>query len=118
VGFVDNVGDFLAAFDIFVLPSNREGIGSILLDAMERGLPVVASRVGGVPDIVRHGENGLLIDPASPEQLRDAVLTLAADPASRRAYGERGREFAKSFTSEAMCRKYLRIYESLLGRLV
>jgi glycosyltransferase involved in cell wall biosynthesis len=117
-GFVENVGDFLAAFDIFVLPSNREGIGSILLDAMERGLPVVASRVGGVPDIVRHGENGLLIDPASPAQLRDAILALAADAAVRRAYGERGREFAKDFTSDAMCRKYLAIYESLLGRLV
>lgn len=50
VGFVDNVGDYLESFDLFVLPSNREGIGSILFDAMERALPVVASRVGGVPD--------------------------------------------------------------------
>jgi glycosyltransferase involved in cell wall biosynthesis len=116
-GFVDNVGDYLAAFDIFILPSNREGIGSILLDAMEQGLPVVASRVGGVPDIVHDEENGLLIDPKSPAQLRDAILRLAADPSLRRAYGERGREFAKAFTSEAMCRKYLALYESVLGRL-
>ena len=57
-GFVDNVGDYLAAFDVFVLPSNREGIGSVLFDAMDRALPVVASRVGGVPDIVHDGENG------------------------------------------------------------
>ena len=55
-GFVDNVGDYLAAFDVFILPSNREGIGSILLDAMEQGLPVIASRVGGVPDIVHRPE--------------------------------------------------------------
>ncbi len=116
-GFVDNVGDYLAAFDIFVLPSNREGIGSILLDAMEQGLPVVASRVGGVPDIVHHGDNGLLIDPASPAQLRDAILALRADPALRRAYGERGREFAKNFTGDVMWRKYFALYESLLGRL-
>jgi glycosyltransferase involved in cell wall biosynthesis len=116
-GFVDNVGDFLAAFDVFILPSNREGIGSILFDAMEQSLPVVASRVGGVPDIVRHGTNGLLIDPASPAQLRDALLLLRAAPALRRAFGERGREFAKDFTAEAMWRKYLALYESLLGRL-
>lgn len=118
-GFVDNVGDYLAAFDIFILPSNREGIGSILFDAMEQGLPVVASRVGGVPDIVHHGENGLLIDPASPAQLRDAILSLKADAALRRAYGARGREFAKDFSSEVMCGKYFALYRSVLpGKLV
>jgi glycosyltransferase involved in cell wall biosynthesis len=117
-GFVDNVGDYLAAMDIFVLPSNREGIGSILLDAMDRGLPVVASRVGGVPDIVRTGENGLLIDAASPAQLREAILALRADSSLRDALGQRGREFAKSFSSEVMWRKYLALYESLIGRLV
>ncbi len=116
-GFVDNVGDYLAAFDVFILPSNREGIGSILFDAMEQRLPVVASRVGGVPDIVHHGENGLLIDPANPAQLRDAILTLKADPELRRAYGERGRAFANDFTAESMWRKYFALYESLLGRL-
>lgn len=118
-GFVDNVGDYLAAFDIFILPSNREGIGSILLDAMEQGLPVVASRVGGVPDIVHHGENGLLIDAASPAQLRDAILQLKSDPATRRAYGDHGREFAKDFTDDAMCSKYFALYDTvLLGRLL
>jgi glycosyltransferase involved in cell wall biosynthesis len=116
-GFVNNVGDFLAAFDIFILPSNREGIGSILLDAMEQSLPVIAARVGGVPDIVHHGENGLLIEPANPAQLRDAILALRADVAQRLAYGERGRVFAKDFTAEAMWRKYFVLYESLLGRL-
>ena len=114
-GFVENVGDYLAAFDMFVLPSNREGIGSILLDAMERGLPVIASAVGGVPDIVHHEQNGLLIERGSVAQLRDAVLRLRADPEGRRALGERGREFAKDFTGEHMWRKYLELYESLVG---
>jgi glycosyltransferase involved in cell wall biosynthesis len=117
-GHVDNVGDHLAAFDVFVLPSNREGIGSILLDAMEQALPVVASRVGGVPDVVHDGENGLLIEAARPDQLRDAILALCADPERRRALGLRGREFAKDFTAEAMCRKYLDLYATLLGRIV
>jgi glycosyltransferase involved in cell wall biosynthesis len=116
-GHVDNVGDYLAAFDLFILPSNREGIGSILLDAMEHGLPVVATRVGGVPDIVHHRENGLLIDPANPGQLRDAILELGAAPELRRRLGAVGREFAKGFTAEVMWRKYLALYESVLGSL-
>jgi glycosyltransferase involved in cell wall biosynthesis len=114
-GFVENVGDYLAAFDMFVLPSNREGIGSILLDAMERGLPVIASAVGGVPDIVHDGSNGLLIERGSVTQLRDAILKLCGDPALRRAMGDRGRAFAKDFTGEHMWVKYLELYESLLG---
>jgi glycosyltransferase involved in cell wall biosynthesis len=83
---------------------------------MERGLPVVASRVGGVPDIVHDGENGLLIDAKSPAQLRDAILHLKADRELRRVYGERGREFAKDFSSDAMCSKYFALYESALQR--
>ena len=117
-GFVDNVGDYLAAFDVFILPSNREGIGSILLDAMEQGLPVVASRVGGVPDIVHRRRERLA------DRSREPGAAARRDPARcgriptlRRAFGERGREFAKDFTGEAMWRKYLALYESLLGRL-
>jgi glycosyltransferase involved in cell wall biosynthesis len=116
-GFVDNVGDYLAAFNVFVLPSNREGIGSILFDAMEQALPVIASRVGGVPDIVHHDQNGILIDPASPAQLRDAILALRFDASRRRRYGERGQALARDFTAEAMWRKYFALYESLLGRI-
>jgi glycosyltransferase involved in cell wall biosynthesis len=116
-GFVNNVGDYLAAFDVFVLPSNREGIGSILLDAMDRSLPVIASRVGGVPDIVHDGDNGILIEPRRVDQLCAAIHALRADPARRRVLGERGRELAKDFTAEAMARKYLAIYQNVLGRL-
>jgi glycosyltransferase involved in cell wall biosynthesis len=115
-GFVDNVGDYLASFDVFVLPSNREGIGSILFDAMDRALPVVASRVGGVPDIVHDGENGILIEAGRTDQLRDGILALRNDPARRRVLGENGRELAKEYTASAMARKYLKIYAAALER--
>ena len=116
-GFVENVGDHHAAFDLFILPSNREGIGGILFDAMEQGLAVIVSAVGGLPDIVKHGDNGLLIEPGRADQLRDAILGLVAQPQRRQAMGARGREVAKNFTADAMCRKYLELYESVLGPL-
>jgi glycosyltransferase involved in cell wall biosynthesis len=114
-GFVDNVGDYLAAFDAFVLPSNREGIGSVLFDAMEQRLPIVASRVGGVPDIVHDGINGYLIEAGSVEQLRDAILQLRRSPDVRRAFGEQGAKIAAQYTAAAMCEKYLELYSDALS---
>lgn len=115
-GFVDNVGDYLSALDLFILPSNREGIGSILFDAMEQQLAIVGSRVGGVPDVVHDNENGLLIDPASPSQLLDAILELRDDAAMRSRLGQAGKRLAANFTASAMCEKYLEIYGETLGR--
>ncbi len=115
-GFVDNVGDYLAAFDAFVLPSNREGIGSILFDAMDRGLPVVASRVGGVPDIVHEGENGFLIDAGDVEGLVAGVLRLVASRELRERLGGCGREVAKRFTAAEMAQRYLELYRKAVGR--
>lgn len=115
-GFVENVGDYLAAFDLFVLPSNREGIGSILFDAMEQQLAIVASRVGGVPDIVHHNENGLLVEPRSPDELYDAIVRLWDDTLLRAKFGAAGRLIAAGFTAGAMCDKYLDIYQETLGR--
>ena len=114
-GWSDRVGDYLAAFDLFILPSNKEGIGGILLDAMDRALPVIASRVGGLPEIVRDGVNGILIDPRSPDQLEAAILRLYDDPDLRRAMGARGSEFSRDFTAGAMAQKYLALYRQATG---
>jgi glycosyltransferase involved in cell wall biosynthesis len=109
-GFVDNVGDYLAAFDLFILPSNKEGIGGILLDAMDQSLPVIASRVGGLPEIVRDGDNGLLIEPRSPEQLQVAILRAYENPELCARLGQSGRAFASKFTAAAMAEQYLQLY--------
>jgi glycosyltransferase involved in cell wall biosynthesis len=113
-GFVDNVGDYLAAFDVLILPSYKEGIGSILLDAMEQRLPIVASRVGGVPEIVHDGDNGILIDPARPDQLKAALLRLYDQPELRRELGINGERIARSYTAEVMGRRYLDLYRSVV----
>ena len=117
-GFVDNVGDYLAACDVFILPSNKEGLGSILLDAMEQRLPVIASRVGGVPDIVHDDENGILIDPGQPQQLKAGILRLRDAPELRRKFGERGHQVAKNFSATVMTQKYLRLYQTTVNALV
>ena len=114
-GWSDRVGDYLAAFDLFILPSNKEGIGGILLDAMDRALPIIASRVGGLPEIVKDGENGVLIDPRNPDQLEEAILRLYDDPDLRRAMGARGREFSRGFTAESMAQQYLELYRRASG---
>ena len=115
-GFVENVGDHLAAFDVFILPSLKEGIGSVLLDAMEQALPIVASNVGGVPEIVHDGENGILIQAACPDQLKAGILRLCAEPNLRAEMGQRGKLIATNFTSSTMSKKYLNLYLSALGR--
>ena len=114
-GWSDRVGDYLAAFDLFILPSNKEGIGGILLDAMDRALPIVATRVGGLPEIVKDGENGILIDPQSPDQLAAAILRFYDDPDLRRATGARGREFSRGFTADAMAAQYFDLYKQATG---
>lgn len=114
-GFVDNVGDYLSAFDIFVLPSRREGIGSILFDAMEHALPVVVTPVGGVPRIVLEGQNGFLIDVDQPAQLADAILRLRSDPALKESMGRVGQQMAVGHTPPQMAEAYLKVYRSILG---
>jgi glycosyltransferase involved in cell wall biosynthesis len=113
-GFVENVGDYLAAFDIFVLPSRKEGIGSILFDAMNQGLPLIATPVGGVPSIVHEGENGLLIDVDSADQLAAAILKLASDQPLRDQLGENGRQMSIGSTPSQMAASYLDLYRYVL----
>jgi glycosyltransferase involved in cell wall biosynthesis len=79
-GFVENVGDYLAAFDLFVFPSLQEGLGSTLLDAMAFGLPIIASRVGGIPELVQDRVNGLLIAPGRSDELVAALERLLDAP--------------------------------------
>jgi len=111
-GFVENVGDYLAALDLFILPSNKEGIGGILIDAMEQKVPIIASRVGGIPEIVHDKKNGILIDPRSPDQLKATILRLHASEQERRTLGSQGYELAKNFTANVMAQKYLNLYRN------
>jgi glycosyltransferase involved in cell wall biosynthesis len=114
-GFVTDLGDWLAAADAFVLPSLQEGLGSVLLDAFEAGLPVVASRIPGVTDLVRDGETGLLVPPRDAGALAAALLRLRGDPALRTRLGETARAEAHAYRPEVMAERYLALYRRLSG---
>ncbi len=94
VTFVTNLLDFsqsLSAMDVFCLPSLRQGLGTIMLEAMARGKAVIASGVGGVYSIVRNNETGLVVPPSNSQQLADRIMELLDDPARARAIGQRAR---------------------------
>jgi colanic acid/amylovoran biosynthesis glycosyltransferase len=87
----DRIRDHYAGADVFCLPSFGEGVPVVLMEAMAMELPVVASRVMGIPELVEHGTSGLLVPPARPDLLADALQRLAADRGLRRKMGEAGR---------------------------
>jgi glycosyltransferase involved in cell wall biosynthesis len=92
LGYQDDVAAFLSAFDAFVLPSGNEGTPVSAIEALAAGRPVVATRVGGVPDVVREGVDGYLVEAGDVEALADALARLAADPGLRERMGAAGRE--------------------------
>ena len=91
-GYQEDVGRFFSAFDVFVLPSANEGTPVTAIEALAGGCPVVATRVGGVPDVVRDGEDGLLVEPGDEEALAAALRRLALDPELRARMGSASRE--------------------------
>jgi glycosyltransferase involved in cell wall biosynthesis len=104
LGHRSDVGDLLAAADIFVFPSVYEGLGGASIEALAMALPLVASDIPALREVVAPGENGLLVPPADPAALVGAIAALLADPALRRRYGERSIDvFQSRFTaSEAI----------------
>jgi glycosyltransferase involved in cell wall biosynthesis len=107
--------DLYGAFDVAVLPTRREGFGLAALEAMAAGLPLAASRAGAIPEIVRDGENGLLVESGSPTALAAALARLLAEPGLRRALGERASETARAFTAERMARATAEVYREALA---
>ena len=114
-GFVENLGDYLAAADLFVLPSNHEGLGSVLLDACDAGLPIVTTRIPGVVDVVRDGVEGLLVPPKDPVALAAALARVLEDDGLREHLAQGARARASAFTPGAMAERYLTLYEALLA---
>ena len=91
-------------------------MGRVLVEAMAAGKPVVASRVGGIPDLVKHGENGFLVEPGDAEGLSQAILTLLNDELMRSEFGKNGRAIAPDFSLERMIKKIDLLYDSFFEK--
>jgi glycosyltransferase involved in cell wall biosynthesis len=114
-GYRAGVPHLLPAFDIFVQPSMHEGLPNTVLEAMAAGLPVIATGVGGTPELVVNGKTGLLVPPANPAALADAITALSENPVARGSMGWAGRQRVQQhFTIEEMVQKTEQLYEDLL----
>lgn len=115
-GPVSNIEYAFAAMDIFVFPSHEEPLGSALLAAMAHGLPVVAVGRGGVPEVVKHEENGLLVKSLDPRESIAAMCSLLADPEKSRRLGKSARETVVArFSVGHMVDETLRVFEVATG---
>lgn len=108
-GLQSNVYPWLHDADIFILPSKFEGMPMTLIEAMGTGLPIIASAVGGVPDMLTDGENAMLIKPES-EQLLASLEMLYHDESIRRVLGQKALQRSLAFSSETMAQRYIEIY--------
>ena len=108
-GMQSNVYPYLHDADIFTLPSIYEGNPMTVIEAMGTGLPIVASRVGGIPDMLSHGESGLLVEP-EPKSICEGLTRLVEDKALRQRLGEAARKQSQTFSAEHMAREYVACY--------
>jgi len=115
LGYQEDVAQFYAAFDTLVLPSGNEGTPVSVIEALAAELPVVATRVGGVPDVVRDGEDGFLVEAGATDDLADRLAQLARDPALRARMGKQGRErVLPRYAVERLVDDVDHLYRSLL----
>jgi len=115
-GFREDVARLVAAFDVFVLSTHGEGLPLVILEAMARGVPVAATEVGGIPEVVRHGETGLLHAHGDDAALASHLSSLLSDEAGAAALGEAGRRHVeREFGRERFAREMAGLYRELIG---
>ena len=111
-GWVEDPITWIAAFDLFAFPSLIEPLGSTLLDVMRAGVPIVASRVDGIPEIITEG-CGILVSPGDAEALAEQLLRLYRSEELRRSLSERGVERAKKYNPELIAKEHMRVYRNI-----
>lgn len=113
-GYLDDVHPAYSAADIYVHPSLYEGFGLSVVEAMAAGIPIVASNVGGIPEIARNRKEALLVEPGQTENLKTAIQEVLSDPDLRQRLVEAGQSRAEQFDVSVMVKKYEKLYELLL----
>jgi glycosyltransferase involved in cell wall biosynthesis len=119
VPYVFGFTESLAAMDIFCLPSLQQGLGTIMLEAMALGRPVIATGVGGIGSVIRHGETGLIVAPENSGELAQRILELLDQPNRARSIGAMARQLAVvKYSAETMVDKTAELYRTVLPTLI
>ena len=101
--------------EVFICPSLAEGLGLVFIEAQACGVPPIGTRIGGIPDVIQHEENGLLIAPKSSAEIRDAILRLFKDKELALKLARKGLETSRHFEWERIMRGVDNIYQSVLS---
>jgi glycosyltransferase involved in cell wall biosynthesis len=115
LGRIEDLAKFFPGLDLFLIPSKAEGLGSAALWAMSYGLPVVATRVGGLPEVVAENETGWLVAPGSPQAIADTILLASLDREKRVVFGRQGRLRAEGFSAAIMVSRTDDLYRRLVS---
>jgi glycosyltransferase involved in cell wall biosynthesis len=116
VGYQEDVAGYYRLFDAFLLPSVNEGTPVSAIEALASGTPVVATRVGGVPDVVTHGTDGFLVDPGDTDAAAERLAELARDPELRTRFGAAGSASVRErYSVERLVDDVDRLYRTLLA---
>jgi glycosyltransferase involved in cell wall biosynthesis len=114
-GFRTDLDRFIPWFDVMTLPSFTEGLPNVVLEACAAGVPVVATAVGGTPEVIEDGDNGYLTTPGDPHSLAGCLLAALESDEARRGMGQRGQQRVREeFTFEAQARQYRRLFAELV----
>lgn len=113
LGNISNAVDYIACMDVFASPSKDEALGNTPLDVMSLGVPIVATKVGAIPDIIKHEVTGLVVNPNDPKELADAILRLYKDSDLRTRIVANAKNEAIKHSPELMASEYLNYYHSL-----
>lgn len=117
IGQVPNIADYLSVADLLLVPSETESFGLAALEALACEVPVIATRVGGLVEVVREGENGYLVDVGDIEAMAGRAVEILSDRELRRRFGEHGREWAvREYNTERIIPRYIALYERVAGR--
>jgi len=113
-----DIPELLMAMDIFVLPSIKEGLPVALLEAMAAKRPVIATKVGAIPKVIKNRDIGILVKPKDINELRDAVMNLINDPKRMELLAREGLNRVRmDFSADEMCKNYLKLYKGLTGHI-
>lgn len=114
LGFRNDIGQLLKVFDIFILASKKEGLGTSIIDALSVGLPIVAAKSGGIPELIEHNKNGILVEPQNYEQLAAALIELMNNKEKQELLRILAKKSAQRFSIENTIEQNIELYKNLL----